>query len=416
MNKQQRIVFLCDNVHGRGNYAVCKSLGEGLVRIGWQATIVALGRKNLFLPGKAVENGVRVVTTPFLLRRILRFMVFPRLFLKGTGNAGFDLMDVLWRIYFCLTWQYDVLYVCEYFPNTYVPALIARKRRKMLVVAERLDQYVDGGLFDLFKIPWLKYKWLRRAELNQLNTIDGLVTISTSLAERARSQGFDSRRICVIHGTAPIETLSPIEKQKSRERLGLFPDRMVLLFLGAGHTDLELLASIIKKIDGNMLPQLTLMLVGETTRRSRLLKWNLRGVDVQLRGRVDESDLPYYLSAGDVALLPLTDNVFNRSRWPHKIGEYLAAGLPTIVSKVGDVADFVVRHKAGMAVNTPEEFSKAIEFLLMNPNERDQMGSNARIAAGYLAPARQTEKLVSFLDRLMTLRDDMGSKELQHVS
>src|SRR5690606_12687918 len=63
---------------------------------------------------------------------------------------------------------------------------------------------------------------------------------------------------------------------------------------------------------------------------------------------VPPPDVSQYLAAGDLGLLLRDDTVVNRVASPVKFGEYLAAGLPVIISEgVGDYSDAVRRHRLG---------------------------------------------------------------------
>jgi glycosyltransferase involved in cell wall biosynthesis len=66
---------------------------------------------------------------------------------------------------------------------------------------------------------------------------------------------------------------------------------------------------------------------------------------------VDPADVPRHLAAADAGLLLRASNVTNRVASPVKFGEYLAAGVPVIVSEgVGDYSAAVRRCGLGEVV------------------------------------------------------------------
>jgi len=87
-----------------------------------------------------------------------------------------------------------------------------------------------------------------------------------------------------------------------------------------------------------------------------------------LPGRVSDADLPYYLAACDVLALPLEDNVINRGRWPHKLGDMAAVERPVITSPGGEFPTWLERRSAAKVVRfEAEAFAAGIDELLRIP-------------------------------------------------
>src|SRR3546814_16857697 len=51
-------------------------------------------------------------------------------------------------------------------------------------------------------------------------------------------------------------------------------------------------------------------------------------------GRVSDEELPLYIGAADVLALPLEDDIVNRGRWPHKLGDMLEIGRAHVCTPV----------------------------------------------------------------------------------
>ena len=68
--------------------------------------------------------------------------------------------------------------------------------------------------------------------------------------------------------------------------------------------------------------------------------------NVHAVGAVDYSELPAYLQASDIGVVPYRDSPFNAASCPLKVYEYLAAGLPVVASNidVGDLPGELVRR------------------------------------------------------------------------
>jgi len=102
-------------------------------------------------------------------------------------------------------------------------------------------------------------------------------------------------------------------------------------------------------------------------------------------GEVPFSRLSLYLGACDAFVLPLRDNVFNRTRWPNKFGDYLAAGRPILCGNVGDVARIVKAEGCGLVWTDLPELMNCVEILISNREAAEAMGRAARgLAEGRL--------------------------------
>lgn len=83
--------------------------------------------------------------------------------------------------------------------------------------------------------------------------------------------------------------------------------------------------------------------------------------------------------AGLVTFLPLPNHV---DAQPNKMFEYMSAGVPVIGSNFPLWKDIIEGNKCGLCVNPldPEAIAKAIDYLINNPVEAEQMGRNGQHA------------------------------------
>jgi glycosyltransferase involved in cell wall biosynthesis len=63
---------------------------------------------------------------------------------------------------------------------------------------------------------------------------------------------------------------------------------------------------------------------------------------------------------------------------PIKIVEYLAAGIPVVSTRLGDVPDLVAGGGKVVAAGDPAAFVDAVDALLRDPTERDVLGLRGR--------------------------------------
>jgi glycosyltransferase involved in cell wall biosynthesis len=80
----------------------------------------------------------------------------------------------------------------------------------------------------------------------------------------------------------------------------------------------------------------------------------------------------------DIALIPLADNGFNRSKSAVKFLEMSALGIPSIASAAGPYADVVDHGRTGFLARSERDWSKYLTKLINSPDLRARIGSAAR--------------------------------------
>lgn len=83
----------------------------------------------------------------------------------------------------------------------------------------------------------------------------------------------------------------------------------------------------------------------------------------------------------DIALAPLADNRFNRSKTAIKGLEYNARGIPVIASDAGPYSSYVTHGVNGLLVKQPHEWLKWLRFLAKEHDYRETMSCCAKEVA-----------------------------------
>jgi glycosyltransferase involved in cell wall biosynthesis len=82
-----------------------------------------------------------------------------------------------------------------------------------------------------------------------------------------------------------------------------------------------------------------------------------------------QAETPTYLSATDIGIILRHDNIINNVASPIKIGEYLASGIPVLLTRgIGDYSELVPSHNVGI-ICEPEE--RDIEDIVLYINKLD---------------------------------------------
>lgn len=128
-------------------------------------------------------------------------------------------------------------------------------------------------------------------------------------------------------------------------------------------------------------PKTRLLIVGNGTERDNLLKdlteRSLLG-STHLTGAVPPDEIPGLLASMDVAVCPYPKQDFYFS--PLKVYEYMAANLPVVVSRIGQLEELIEDEMTGLVIPPDDTGAlvRALSRLVSDPNLRVRLGQAAR--------------------------------------
>jgi glycosyltransferase involved in cell wall biosynthesis len=160
-------------------------------------------------------------------------------------------------------------------------------------------------------------------------------------------------------------------------------------------------------------PGTVLLLVGPTPGLVQKLASNDSGAGrIICTGPVPYAELPKYLAAADVFLMPYTSKISNIGRWPNKIGDFMCIGRPTVSNPIGEVKRLFEEFEIGtLAAETVESMADAVLALLDNPERAGTIGQRARAAADNVFA---WERLIEGLERWYYQILSMGPAPARH--
>ncbi|TAG40830.1 MAG: glycosyltransferase [Cytophagia bacterium] len=80
----------------------------------------------------------------------------------------------------------------------------------------------------------------------------------------------------------------------------------------------------------------------------------------------------------DIGIMPLTDDDLSKGKCGFKAIQYMALGIPAVVSPVGVNSDIVQDGSNGFICSTNNEWEKKLQILLLDVNERIRVGENGK--------------------------------------
>ncbi len=304
--------------------------------------------------------------------------------LIGKARNGWDPWDVLNRVIYTLPKKFDIVHSVDSRPVAILPALLCKYFRSTKLILDWGDWWGHGGAIQSRATSLLEYAFAPVETLFEeafRKYADGSIVLSSALKQRAVSLGVNPKTILQTTTGADVERIRPRDKDNARQRLGFDLDAKLIGYVGVLYKeDQDLLAkafSIICMMD----PSVKLILVGR--KDPKIVNENPA---IQQRvimvGGVSDENMRDYIAACDLMLLPLKDNITNRGRWPMKIGDYLAAGKPVVVTRVGDITSLFESEQCGiLAQDTPDDFAAQAVNALQDKDLLEEMGQKARRVA-----------------------------------
>jgi glycosyltransferase involved in cell wall biosynthesis len=177
-------------------------------------------------------------------------------------------------------------------------------------------------------------------------------------------------RVSIVPTTIDTERYPPVERPPN--------DVPVIGWTGSYSTAkyLQILAAPLRRLRERM--AFRLVVVGA--------EFSLDGVDVECRpwdSRHEVEDLRDF----DVGVMPLLDTEWERGKCGLKALQYMALGIPCVVSPVGVNSDIVRDDVEGFTASSAEDWENALARLLSDPALRRRLGQAARekVVARYSA-------------------------------
>jgi glycosyltransferase involved in cell wall biosynthesis len=258
-----------------------------------------------------------------------------------------------------------------FLPAAYIlgtPASVLSRCRIRLMSRRSQNRYQA----QLFGTNFIERQWHRR--------MSAVIGNSRSVVQQLSAEGIPDSKLYLLYNGVDLPVFgTQMSEKTARDRLGLSSSALVFVIVAnlipyKGHRDLLRAFARIK----DQLPQNWLLLCAGRD----------DGIGASLQDSVEElgltqrvhwlgsvKDVSSLLAAADVALLTSHEEGFSNA-----IIEYMATGLPSIVTDVGGNPEAVLHNETGLVVPPRDSagLAEAILRLAENPELRRQLGAAAR--------------------------------------
>jgi glycosyltransferase involved in cell wall biosynthesis len=391
-----RALILCHNEPERGSYFRMARFGQFLAEDGWEVELCVSAKHAKY---RARRHPPTVSSADG--HGTMALVETPHATLFHDRQEGWGVIDILWRLVEVIRFRPRLVIMASHKPSCILPALVAR-----LLGSRVLYDWVDwwtgpGGIFDRVVIPseafrsmampircWRRLGYFLEGFLEWLapRISHQTIIITQDLLDHPASRGSLSTDSPVIISGAPLKEIHPADKLESRRNLGLpdsAPEVVWLGYLSGFHGAEQLLLEALCHAIGQG-SDLRLLIAGAPLSTLTAVQASVLQNRIVHRGRLPFSEVEAFLGASDLLLLPLTAEPYDRGRYPHKLGDYLASGRPSLLTPVGEAARRMQQVGLGDMVapgTTAGQYGDLIHRWACDPGKWIDGGQRAREAA-----------------------------------
>ncbi|HCR19677.1 MAG TPA: hypothetical protein DIU35_19555 [Candidatus Latescibacteria bacterium] len=245
------------------------------------------------------------------------------------------------------------------------------------------------------------YQKHRLFEAARLPSFRALVTISDRLAADYAEAGVPTNKIIVEQDGVDLSLFKhtdPSQVQGLRKSL-LRHKRAIVLY--AGHLyDYKGIPTILNTAE--ILTDVSFILVGgwehDIERVQQQVTARKLG-NVHLQGFVPNRNIPAYLKAADILLLPNSaEHAQSHTTSPLKLFEYMASGTPIVASEIQNVKH-VLRQRENAVLFQPDNahsLAEGIETSLKTPEDAARWASHAETDAHQYSWSERVRRIIEF--------------------
>lgn len=213
-------------------------------------------------------------------------------------------------------------------------------------------------------------RW-RQSEIMWLDEVDDIIVVIKEARERLINLGVDDKRISVVPNYVNIKDYSVENVDLTAALVDQYQGQVVATYTGGfdHHRGLDILIKA-TKIVKDQVPSFHLVLVGGGSNEEELrqLVRDLELDDkVTFAGYVPHEQLPSYVSASDICMIPHLKNPHTDNTIPHKLFQYMLKSKPIVASDCNPLQRIIQDTGTGMVYRSddPSDLASTISGLLL---------------------------------------------------
>ena len=235
-----------------------------------------------------------------------------------------------------------------------------------------------------------------------LRHVDGLIVISSKLAELYQSKGIPSEITLVAPDGVDLSLFSVnLQKEKIKKELKIPPDKKIVCYTGHLYRwkGVPVLAQAMK----GLVDECLLYVVGGTPRD--IIKFqefisSNQIPNIVVIGYIPPTQIPKYLAAADILVLPNTSEeaISRLYTSPLKLFEYMAAHRPIIASDLSSIREILNEENALLVKpDDPEALANGIRKALKDDEMSQRLARNALRDVQFYTWEKRANKILEFI-------------------
>lgn len=233
--------------------------------------------------------------------------------------------------------KYDVL-IATSDPSLGLIGYIFAKKHKIKFIYDLQDNYEVYFTYNFLIFGLLDKISIRKA--------DFIITVSSKLKKKIRD--IRSKNVFVIPNGVDRGVFKPMNKKKCRKEFGLSDNSKIIVYSGSilRNEGVDRLVQMFKLLRQDI-DDCILVIAG------RYIKGEKKYIDLNQNniiylGSLSQDKVAKLINAGDVAIVPYTNNKQVTYGFPYKLVEYMACEVPIVATRVGDVEVILSKHQSSL--------------------------------------------------------------------
>ncbi len=213
-----------------------------------------------------------------------------------------------------------------------------------------------------------------------LKRVKKIIVITEKLKELFVQQGISENKILVAPDGVDIKDFDiECSQLEARRKLDLPQDKKIILY--TGHLYEWKGADVLFKVAQNFQNNVLLVFVGGT--KEDIVKFRQKAKDIKnvvIKGHKSHKEIPYWLKAADVLVLPNSGKQEISKHWtsPLKLFEYMASKRPIIASDLPSIREILNKDNSVLfEADNSEKLAEGIKKALQDAELADKISKQA---------------------------------------
>ena len=228
-----------------------------------------------------------------------------------------------------------------------------------------------------------------------------VITITQGLSDELEQLGIDHEKIMVAPDGVDLKIFGQVTQSPAdlRDKLSLPKDKKIVLYTGHLYDwkGAQVLAQAADQIDKSAI---VVFLGGIDSDITKFKSQYGQQENIQILDRVEHSQVPEYLQAADVLVLPNSSKTQISVKYtsPLKLFEYMTAKKPIVASALPSIREILNKENSMLvAPDDPEILARGINKVLVDPALAEKISSHAYSEVGQYSWAQRGKNILDFL-------------------